>query len=168
MRKQIRLPQYFGEEVKVFRATKNRVQYLELKGNTADIKRHLVSSMIHSMESTILRDILLDLNDKNITINHCHDCFQMHPNHYNIFIESVWKTYIKRFGHSSTFWDLPNTLVNTKGVFWLDDPILTQEERLDLKKKFKKFTSTFSFERMPLSWKWDIHDVKSSYPFEKK
>jgi len=166
IRKQINLPLFTEKRKVTFR--KRQLHYLELRGNLPATRRQLMSSMIHSMESTILRDILLSLDKEGIQINHCHDCFQVHPNHYEMFISTVYKVYFQRFRTSSSFWDLSNTLINVDGVFWLEDPILTADQRSDLQKKFDKFTSTFHFKKMSSDWMWSRKDAIASYPFENK
>jgi hypothetical protein len=136
----------------------------KINADSRKIAHQMRSSVVHSMEAAVLHDVILKLDEKGIRINHCHDCYQIHPNFYTIFFEVMSDVYGKQFGSASTFWDLSTILVNREGIYWLEDPVLSSEQRLELEKMMANFMKSFSF---TMDSSWTFKNVKECYVFDR-
>jgi len=58
------------------------------------MKRRFLSYFIHSIDSSILRCIIVKMkNDHNVTINHLHDCILIHPNYVDTLFDVLSEVY---------------------------------------------------------------------------
>lgn len=82
--------------------------------DAAGMKRRFLSYFIHSIDASILRQIIYQMKKKhNVSVNHLHDCIILHPNHVTTFYTIVQEIYTSPELYNIVFDGFFNPVANT-------------------------------------------------------